>query len=60
VREARPLLLTLAAQLRAEHPVSPRGLAAIRCLLVDGAGPVYAQGDPETLKLRLQQAEAWL
>jgi hypothetical protein len=60
VHEARPLLLMLASRLRADTPVDPRAVAAIRLLLTDGAGPVYTHGHPETLKLRLQTIAAWM
>jgi hypothetical protein len=54
VHEARPLLLMLASRLRGHAPVDPRGLAALRVLLTDGAGPVYTHGDPEALKRCLE------
>jgi hypothetical protein len=60
VHEARPLLLMIASRLRAEAPVDPRAVAAIRLLLSDGAGPVYAHGHPDTLKLRLQTIASWI
>lgn len=60
VHEARPELLMLASRLRAGAAVDPRGLAALRVLLIDGAGPVYTPGDPETLKRRLETIENWI
>jgi hypothetical protein len=60
VQEARPELLILAAELRSDRPVEPRGLAAIRVLLSDGSSPVYTRGDPEALKLRLETVASWL
>ena len=60
VHEARPQLLMLASRLRGGAAVDPRGLAAIRVLLTDGAGPVYTNGDPETLKRRLETIEDWI
>ncbi len=60
VREARPLLLMLAARLRASDPVDPRGVAALKNLLSDGNSPVYTRGDPETLARALQRIERWL
>ena len=60
VREARPLMLTLASRLRSNAPVAPRGITTLNELLTDGAGPVYIPGDPETLKRRLQAIEGWL
>jgi hypothetical protein len=54
VREARPLLLLLAARLRGNDPVDPRGVAALKSLICDGAGPVYAGGRPDALRARLE------
>jgi hypothetical protein len=54
VREARPVVLTLASRLRGNAPVDPRGIAELKDLLSDGAGPCYTHGHPDTLKLRLQ------
>lgn len=60
VAEARPLMLTLASRLRGIGPVAPRGIAALKNLLTDGAGPVYTHGDPETLRRRLAAIDRWL
>jgi hypothetical protein len=60
VREARPLMLTLASRLRGNDPVAPRGITTLNDLLSDGTGPVYTHGDPETLRRRLQAIEGWL
>ena len=60
VREARPLMLTLAARLRDRAPVTPYAMAALRDLLTDGAGPVYTRGDPDALRRRLHAIETWL
>jgi hypothetical protein len=55
VREARPLLLMLAARLRSGDPVDVRGAAAIKHLLTGGDSPLYAPGDPEMLARALQR-----
>ena len=60
VREARPVLLTLASRLRGNVPVDPRGVAALKDLLSDGTGPCYMHGHPDTLKLRLQAIDQLL
>lgn len=60
VREAQPLLLMLATRLRAGDPVDPRGVAALNNLVTDGAGPIYAKGDPNTLAHALRRIESWL
>ena len=57
VREARPVMLTLAARLRGAAPVNPQAIAALKDLLADGGGPVYTNGPPEAVKLRLQAIE---
>lgn len=54
VWEARPVILTLSSRLRGNAPLDPRGIAALKDLLSDGAGPCYTPGHPDTLKLRLQ------
>jgi hypothetical protein len=54
VREARPLMLTLAARLRSDAPLDPRGVAELKSLISDGAGPVYVPGRPDALKTRLE------
>jgi hypothetical protein len=41
ILEARPMLLRLAACLRAERPVYARGMALLSWLLAEGAGPAY-------------------
>jgi hypothetical protein len=46
--------------LRGNGPVAPRGIAALKNLLTDGAGPVYTHGDPETLRRRLAAIDRWL
>jgi hypothetical protein len=60
VREARPLILTLASRLRSSAPVDPRGIAALKDLLTDGGGPVYTPGDPNTVKRHLEIIDQWL
>jgi hypothetical protein len=60
VREARPLMLTLASRLRGNAPVAARGMAALKNLLTDGGGPVYTRGNPDELKDCLQAVEEWL
>lgn len=60
VREARPLLLTLASRLRGAAPVHPRGVAALKDLVTDGGGPIYMHGDPDALKIYLETIELWM
>jgi hypothetical protein len=50
VRAARDLLEALAARLRDETAVRPRGVALVRILLVDGGSPAYAPRRPGALR----------
>lgn len=58
---AEPDIRELASRLRAPLPTSPRGVAAARLLLTDGAGPLYNAAPPdESLALQLRTAIALL
>jgi hypothetical protein len=48
--EARAALLDLAERLRAPRPVNPEGVLMARALLLDGAGPLFAPGEPGELR----------
>jgi len=43
------MLLDVAERLRQPRPVRPEGLALVRALLCDGAGPLY-YGEPGDLR----------
>jgi hypothetical protein len=60
VREARPIMLTTALRLRAGAPVDARGMARLKLLLSDGAGPCYAPSRPDALAIELQTVSQWL
>ena len=61
VSEARPVILAIAARLRATAPVDARGMARLRLLLTDGAGPCYTpSGRPDALAVALQTVDRWL
>ncbi len=60
VREALPLILQLAERLRAEAPVNPRGVAALRRVVSDGSGPCYRHSRPDALVDALADATRWL
>ena len=61
VSEARPVILAIAARLRATAPVDARGMARLRLLLTDGAGPCYTpSGRPDALAVELQTVDRWL
>ncbi len=42
-----PTIWEIVMTLRAPAPVSAEGMARLRALLCDGAGPLYCGGDPE-------------
>ena len=54
--EARSVLLDLAERLRAPRRVDPSGVRLARHLLHDGAGPLYAPGEPGELRAAVMQA----
>ena len=56
VLEAGAVIAAIERRLRAPEPVSPRGVAMVRLLLIDGNGPLYRPGDPGTLGDRLRAA----
>jgi hypothetical protein len=60
VSEARPAILRTAARLRSDAPIDARGVARIRALLSDGAGPCYVPSTPQALTAALETAERWL
>jgi hypothetical protein len=44
-----PQILALVTRLRSGEPVAAEGIARLRLLLSDGAGPVYTRGHPDAL-----------
>ncbi len=44
IHAARPLIDAIQAALRSESPVRARGMARLRLLMSDGAGPLYRAG----------------
>jgi hypothetical protein len=54
VAEARPLLLLVAARLRADVPLAACGVARLRLLLFEGDSPMYARSSPDALALALE------
>jgi hypothetical protein len=60
VRAARADLEALADRLTAPGPVSAQGVAQVRTLLADGAGPLYHSHSPASLRARAGQALAAL
>jgi hypothetical protein len=53
VRQARPELAALAGRLGSSGPVDVHGVARVRTLLADGAGPLYQPAPPERLRCEL-------
>ena len=60
IRALRALLLTLAWELRTEHPVRAHGVAIVRQLLRDGCSPLYGAGRLGELEEELRRARAGL
>ena len=60
IEETRPLLLTLAEDLRSEDRVSSRGVAILLQLLMDGNSPLYGSVHPGELEEELHRARAAL
>jgi hypothetical protein len=60
VLRAMPVLLELIARLRDGVPAWPTGVAVVRRLLFDGAGPLYAPAHPGALRREADQARSAL
>jgi hypothetical protein len=60
VEEALPAILWLAARLRDREPVTARGMATLKVLLTDGAGPCYAPSCRDALADALLSVREWL
>jgi hypothetical protein len=60
VRAALPQILAVGLRLRDRAPMDARGVAGLRVLLTDGAGPCYAGIHPDALKDALQTISQWL
>jgi len=56
VREAAPLITSLAARLRSRTPVDPCGMARLKTLLSDRAGPCYVGSRHDDLAAALREA----
>lgn len=55
VREATPLIVAIAARLRAGEPLDPRGVARLKTLLSDRRGPCYEPTGPDALAVALDR-----
>ena len=55
VREATPLIVSIAARLRSREPLDPRGVARLKTLLADRSGPCYTSSRPDALAAALRE-----
>jgi hypothetical protein len=55
-----PTIWEIVVTLRAPTPVSAEGMARLRALLCDGAGPLYCAGNPDQLRQALEHISRWL
>jgi hypothetical protein len=55
-----PAIWEIIGTLRAPAPVSAEGMARLRALLCDGAGPLYCARNPEQLRQSLEHTSRWL
>jgi hypothetical protein len=60
VRGARAQITSISAKLRSRSPSDCRGIAKLRMLLSDGAGPIYLRIHPTALALALDDVRLWL
>ncbi len=60
VYPARAVIGELASRLRSGRPVAARGVARLRALLCDGAGPCYVPSEPDALTNALETVSEWL
>jgi hypothetical protein len=56
IRDAREALVALVDALRADGPVSPRGVALVTGLLTDSTGPAFAPAEPGALAALAERA----
>lgn len=54
VRDATPLILSIAARLRSNEPLDALGSVRLKTLLRDVRGPCYARSRPDALTVALQ------
>jgi hypothetical protein len=60
VSEALPVIVGIATLLRSGDPVDARGIARLKVLLADGAGPCYIKIRPNALTNALHETSEWL
>lgn len=57
---ALPEIMAISALLRSAEPIDARGVAMLRLVLSDGAGPCYVRSRPGALTEALQEVSRWL
>lgn len=55
-----PVIWEIVAMLRGPAPVSAEGMARLRAVLGDGAGPLYCIGQADPLRAALEHIARWL
>ena len=55
-----PVIWEIVGTLRSPEPVSAEGMARLRMILCDGAGPLYAAGHADELRQALGHIARWL
>ena len=60
VRQATDIMRAIAARLRSAEPLDPRGIACLRTLLSDPAGPLHAPGRAGALTIALRDISTLL
>jgi hypothetical protein len=56
IKQARPQLLELAADLRSARPVQAAGVICVRSLLCDGSSPLYGVSEENALSGAVEEA----
>jgi hypothetical protein len=60
VREALPLISAITSRLRDGAPLDPRGVARLKAVITNGAGPCYTRSHVDALNDALVPVSQWL
>jgi hypothetical protein len=60
VREALPVIFAIAGRLRGGSPLDARGVARLKALITDSAGPCYKRSRRDALNDALETVSQWL
>lgn len=60
VREALPLIFAITSRLRDGAPLDARGVARLKAVIADGAGPCYTRSHVDALNDALDPVPQWL